>query len=111
MTLRTFSTVRPQLSKRRVIWGDRKVAFIGKMGLVFHSTTDVKGTLDNVYFLHGLGFNLFSPHCEVSFRLERYVYVKWFAPITQERNWIISSSAKVAARNVDTTNYCYACSV
>ncbi|CAN0141708.1 unnamed protein product [Ascophyllum nodosum] len=40
----------------------RKVQFVGKLDLVFHSRTDHPVTLHNVSFVPDLGFNLFLFH-------------------------------------------------
>ena len=48
-----------------IILGDgsiRKVKFVGKLNLVFHSRTDHPVTLHDVSFVPGLGFNLLSFH-------------------------------------------------
>ena len=49
----------------RIILGDesiKKVQFIEKIDLVFHSRTDYPFTLHEVSFVPDLGFNLFSFH-------------------------------------------------
>ena len=49
--------------RSRIILGDgsiRKVQFVGKLDLVFHSRTDHPVTLHDVSFVSDLGFNLFS---------------------------------------------------
>ena len=51
--------------RSRIILGDgsiRKVQFVGKLDLVFHSRTDHPATLHDVSFVPDLGFNLFSFH-------------------------------------------------
>ena len=51
--------------RSRIILGDgsiRKVQFVGKLDLVFHSRTDHPVTLHDVSFVPDLGFNLFSFH-------------------------------------------------
>ena len=51
--------------RSRTILGDvsiRKVQFVGKLDLVFHSWTDHPVTLHDVSFVPDLGFNLFSFH-------------------------------------------------
>ena len=53
------------LHRPRIILGDgsiRKVQFVGKLDLVFHSRTDHLVTLHDVSFVPDLGFNLFSFH-------------------------------------------------
>ena len=58
-----YDTKPPQRS--RIILGDgsiKKVQFVGKIDLVFHSRTDYQVTLHNVSFVPDLGFNLFSFH-------------------------------------------------
>ena len=58
--------IKPRSPQRsRIILGDgsiKKVQFVGKIDLVFHSRTDYQVTLHNVSFVHDLGFNLFSFH-------------------------------------------------
>ena len=54
---------KPSLQRSRIILGDgsiRKVQFVGKLDLVFHSRTDHPVTLHDVSFVPDLGFNLFS---------------------------------------------------
>ena len=49
----------------RIILGDgsiKKVQFLGKLDLVFHSRTDYPVTLHDAAFVPDLGFNLFSFH-------------------------------------------------
>ena len=51
--------------RSRIILGDgsiRKVQFVGKLDLVFHSRTDHPVTLHDVSFVPDLGFNPFSFH-------------------------------------------------
>ena len=55
----------PPPHRSRIILGDgsiRKVQFVGKLDLVFHSRTDHPVTLHNVSFVPDLGFNLFLFH-------------------------------------------------
>ena len=55
----------PSPHRSRIILGDgttRKVQFVGKLDLVFHSRTDHPVTLHDVSFVPDLGFNLFSFH-------------------------------------------------
>ena len=55
----------PSPHRSRIILGDgsiRKVQFVGKLDLVFHSRTDHPVTLHDVSFIQDLGFNLFSFH-------------------------------------------------
>ena len=60
-----YDTKPPSPHRLRIILGDgsiRKVQFVGKRDLVFHSRTDHPVTLHDVYFVSDLGFNLFSFH-------------------------------------------------
>ena len=61
-----MSDIKPPCPHRsRIILGDgsiRKVQFVGKLDLVFHSRTDHPVTLHDVSFVLDLGFNLFSFH-------------------------------------------------
>ena len=60
-----YDTRPPSPYRSRIILGDgsiRKVQFVGKLDLVFHSRTDHPVTLHNVSFVPDLGFNLFSFH-------------------------------------------------
>ena len=60
-----YDTKSPSLHRSRIILGDgsiRKVQFVGKLDLVFHSRTDYLVTLHDVSFVPDLGFNLFSFH-------------------------------------------------
>ena len=55
----------PSPHRSRIILGDgsiRKVQFVGKLDLVFHSRTDHPVTFHDVSFVPGLGFNFFSFH-------------------------------------------------
>ena len=52
-------------NRSRIILGDesiKKLQFVGKIYLVFHSRTDYPVTLHDVSFVPDLGFNLFSFH-------------------------------------------------
>ena len=59
----SYTTLKPPSPQRsRIILGDgsiKKVQFVGKIDLVFHSRTDYQVTLHNVSFVPDLGFNLF----------------------------------------------------
>ena len=60
-----YDTKPPSPHRSRIILGDgsiRKVQFVGKLDLVFHSKTDYLVTLHDVSFVPDLGFNLFSFH-------------------------------------------------
>ena len=60
-----YDTRPPSPHRSRIILGDgsiRKVQFVGKLDLVFHSRTDHPITLHDVSFVPDLGFNLFSFH-------------------------------------------------
>ena len=60
-----YDTKPPSPHRSRIILGDgsiRKVQFVGKLDLVFHSRTDYLVTLHDVSFVPDLGFNLFSFH-------------------------------------------------
>ena len=60
-----YDTRPPSPHRSRIILGDdsiRKVQFVGKLDLVFHSRTDHPVTLHDVSFVPDLGFNLFSFH-------------------------------------------------
>ena len=60
-----YDTKPPSPHRSRIILGDgsiRKVQFVGKLDLVFHSRTDHPVTLHDVSFVPDLGFNLFSFH-------------------------------------------------
>ena len=60
-----YDTSPPSPHRSRIILGDgstRKVQFVRKLDLVFHSWTDHPVTLHNVSFVPDLGFNLFSFH-------------------------------------------------
>ena len=60
-----YDTKPPSPHRSRVILSDgsiRKVQFVGKLDLVFHSRTDHPVTLHDVSFVPDLGFNLFSFH-------------------------------------------------
>ena len=60
-----YDTKPPSPQRSRIILGDgsiKKVQFVGKIDLVFHSRTDYQVTLHNVSFVPDLGFNLFSFH-------------------------------------------------
>ena len=60
-----YDTKPPSPQRSRIILGDgsiKKVQFMGKIDLVFHSRTDYQVTLHNVSFVPDLGFNLFSFH-------------------------------------------------
>ena len=55
----------PSPHRSRIILGDgsiRKVQFVGKLDLAFHSRTDHTVTLHDVSFVPDLGLNLFSFH-------------------------------------------------
>ena len=58
-----YDTRPPPPRRSRIILSDgsiNKVQFIGKIDLVFHSSTDYPVTLYDVSFVPDLGFNLFS---------------------------------------------------
>ena len=60
-----YDTKPPSPHRSRIILGDgsiRKVQFVGKLDLVFHSRTNHPVTLHDVSFVPDLGFNLFSFH-------------------------------------------------
>ena len=60
-----YDTRPPSRHRSRIILGDgsiRKVQFVGKLDLVFHSRTDYPVTFHDVSFAPDLGFNLFSFH-------------------------------------------------
>ena len=60
-----YDTGPPSPHRSRIILGDgsiKKVQFVGKLDLVFHSRTDNPVTLHDVSFVPDLGFNLFSFH-------------------------------------------------
>ena len=60
-----YDTKPPSPHRSRVILGDgfmRKVQFVGKLDLVFHSRTEHPVTLHDLSFVPDLGFNLFSFH-------------------------------------------------
>ena len=60
-----YNTKPPSPHRSGIILGDgsiRKVQFVGKLDLVFHSRADHPVTLHDVSFVPGLGFNLFSFH-------------------------------------------------
>ena len=60
-----YDTKPPSPQRSRIILDDgsiKKVQFVGKVDLVFHSRTDYQVTLHNVSFVPDLGFNLFSFH-------------------------------------------------
>ena len=60
-----YDTRPPSTHRSRIIPGDgsiRKVQFVGKLDLVFHSRTDHPVTLHDVSFVPDLGFNPFSFH-------------------------------------------------
>ena len=60
-----YNTRTPSPHRSRIILGDgsiRKVQFVGKLDLVFHSRTGHPVTLHDVYFVPDLGLNLFSFH-------------------------------------------------
>ena len=60
-----YDTKSPSPHRSRIILGDgsiRKVQFVGKLDLVFHSRTDHPLTLHDISFVPDLGFNLFSFH-------------------------------------------------
>ena len=60
-----YDTKPPSPHRSRIILGDgsiRKVQFVGKLDLVFHSRTDYLVTFHDVSFVPDLGFNLFSFH-------------------------------------------------
>ena len=55
----------PSLHRSRIILGDgsiKKVHFVGKIDLVFHSRTDHQVTIHDVSYVPDLGFNLFFFH-------------------------------------------------
>ena len=58
-----YDTKPPSPHRSRIILGDgsiRKVHFVGKLDLVFHSRTDHPVTLHDVSFVPDLDFNLFT---------------------------------------------------
>ena len=60
-----YDTSPPSPPRSRIILGDgsiKKVQFVGKLDLVFHSRTDYSVTPHDVSFVPDLGFNLFSFH-------------------------------------------------
>ena len=60
-----YDTRPPSPHRSRIILGDgsiKKVRFVGKLDLVFHSKADHPVTLHGVSFVPDLGFNLFSFH-------------------------------------------------
>ena len=60
-----YDTKPPSPHRSRIIPSDgsiRKVHFVGKLDLAFHSRTDHPVTLHDVSFVPDLGFNLFSFH-------------------------------------------------
>ena len=60
-----YDTRPPSPHRSRIILGDgsiKKVQFVGKLDLVFHSRTDYPATLHDVSFVPDLGSNLFSSH-------------------------------------------------
>ena len=60
-----YDTRPPSPHRSRIILGDssiKKVHFVGKLDLVFHSSTNHPVTLHDVSFVPDLGFNLFSFH-------------------------------------------------
>ena len=60
-----YDTRPPSPHRSRIILGDgsiKKVHFVGKLDLVFHSRTDHPVTLHDVSCVPDLGFNLFSYH-------------------------------------------------
>ena len=60
-----YDTRPPSPHRSRIILGEgsiRKVQFVGKLDLMFHSRTDHPVTLHDVSFVPDLGFNLFSVH-------------------------------------------------
>ena len=60
-----YDTRSPSPHRSRIILRDgsiRKVQFVGKLDLVFHSRTNHPVTLHDVSFVPDLGFNLFSFH-------------------------------------------------
>ena len=62
---RIYDTRPPSPHRSRIILGHgsiKKVQFVGKFDLVFHSRTDYLVTLHDVSFAPDLGFNLFSVH-------------------------------------------------
>ena len=62
-----YDTRPPSPHRSRIILGDgsiRKVQFVRKLNLVFHSRTDHPVTLHDVSFVPDLGFNLFSFHVD-----------------------------------------------
>ena len=61
----TYDTSSPSPYRSRIILGDgsiRKVQFVEKLDLVFHSRTNHPVTLHGVSFVPDIGFNLFSFH-------------------------------------------------
>ena len=60
-----YDTKPPSPRRSRIVLGDgsiRKVQYVGKLDLVFHSRTDHPVTLHDVPFVPDLDFNLFSFH-------------------------------------------------
>ena len=60
-----YNTRSPSPHGLRIILEDgsiKKVQFVGKLDLVFHSRTDYPVTLHDVLFVPDLGFDLFSFH-------------------------------------------------
>ena len=60
-----YDTRPPSPHRSRTILGDgsiKKVQFVGKLDLVFHSRTEHPVTFHGVPFVHDLGFNVFSFH-------------------------------------------------
>ena len=60
-----YDTRPPSPHRSTIILGDgsiKKVLFVGKLDLVFHSRTDYPVTLHDVLFVPDMGFNLFSFH-------------------------------------------------
>ena len=60
-----YDTRPPSSHRSRIILGDgsiKKVQFVGKLDLVFHSRTDYPVILHDVSFVPDLGFNLFPFH-------------------------------------------------
>ena len=59
-----YDTRPPPPNKSRIILGDgstkKKVEFIGKIDLIFHSKTKIPATLYYIRFVPGLWFNIFS---------------------------------------------------
>ena len=60
-----YDTRSPSPHRSRIILGDgsiKKVKFVGKIDLAFHSRTDYPVTLHDVSFVPDLDVNLFSFH-------------------------------------------------